>query len=342
MNSKAPTSNLLLATGTEPSILGEDYDLLNGPLPVPTTPEGLIAIAAVVEKINTGEYVFQEHHCPCGARGRDVVLARVDRYRIPHRTVLCKACGLSRTSPRLVASAYTDFYANYYRTIYERPNDTPERVIDRQRANARRRYELITCHIPRRPETILEIGCGAGWNLLPFYDAGCSVTGYDYDSDYLAAGRSRNLKLHQGGIDEALTDGKTHDLVILSHVLEHFLEPAQEVQRVRSLLNPEGCLFIEVPSILKTGHPLLRYFQSAHTYSFCRQTLTDCLSKTGLKPIFMDDMITSLWCRAREGESSQAHGSPDLADSIVAQLKAIRPPSPLRRIGRRLRAWLSL
>jgi len=342
MNPKAPTSNVLVATGTELSILGDDFDSLTGPLPVPTTPEGLVAIGVVLDKIRNGAYRFAEHPCPCGATQSDVVLARVDRYRIPHRTVLCRACGLSRTSPRLVESAYTDFYTNYYRAIYERPGDSPEGVMERQQTNARRRFKLMALHLPTRPATVLEIGCGAGWNLRPFQEAGSEVTGYDYDQEYLAAGRMRSLTLHHGGIAEALATGKTYDLVILSHVVEHFLEPAQEVLRVRGLLRPQGCLFIEVPSITKAGHPLLRYFQSAHTYSFCRQTLSDCLRGIGLTPIYIDDLVTSLWCLRPEFGSKQTQGSPDLAASIVAHLKSIRPPSPLRLIARRFRAWLPI
>lgn len=342
MSHSSIPADLLHATGVEPAVLGRDFESLAGPVPIPGTARGATSIHTVVENIRSGKYRFEYVQCPCGASGRDVVVARIDRYRLPHRTVLCGACGLSRTNPRLDSASYIDFYANHYRAIYERPGDSAANLIDRQQANARRRYDLVQRSAPRPPRSVIELGCAAGWNLVPYRDAGCRVEGYDYDHDYLDAGRARGLAMHHGGVDEALAAGQRFDLVILSHVVEHMLDPGSEVGRICGLLEPGGLVFIEVPSILAAGHPLLRYFQSAHTFSFCPETLTDTLRASRLSPIHLDASVASIWHLDDAASSRDLKGTPELAQRILDHLAGIRPPSRVRQVAHMVRQRLGI
>jgi SAM-dependent methyltransferase len=105
------------------------------------------------------------------------------------------------------------------------------------------------------------------------------VTGYDFDQDYLDAGRARGLDLRTGDIDTAVEGGERYDLVILSHVVEHFVDPVCDLRRISDLLEPDGILYVEVPTLFTVDGQLLRYWQAAHTYSFVPATvraLADC------------------------------------------------------------------
>jgi SAM-dependent methyltransferase len=74
------------------------------------------------------------------------------------------------------------------------------------------------------------------------------------------------------------------DLVILNHVLEHFLDPTKQLKRIHRLMNDDGLLFVEVPDILGewAGAGM---FHLAHVYQFCEMTLRNILAKAGFSPI---------------------------------------------------------
>ncbi|MBL9188097.1 MAG: class I SAM-dependent methyltransferase [Opitutaceae bacterium] len=320
-------------------LLGPDYHAPEGPFPIPTTERGLAARREILELVRSGAYGLEAVPCLCGGTQEEVV-ATVDRYRIPHRTVMCRDCGLVRTNPRWNGSAYGDFYARFYRAIYERPGHSAQGMYAHQRGNAERRAAFIAPHLtPGRKHTVLELGCGSGWNLLPLRERGHDVAGYDFDEEYLATGRAHGLDLRRGGIAEALADGRRHDVVILSHVVEHFLDPVGDLSQVRGLLAHGGRLFVEVPNLFAVTRNLLRYWQGAHTYSFVPATLRALMQRAGYEEIALDDAIASLW---------QVRSAPPAAiawPNVAAETRRFlasrdtdtAPKLIARAIGRRLR-----
>lgn len=277
-------------------LLGANYCSLEGSLPIPVTKRGEQARQMVRAKMACGEYAIENVPCLCGG-GEEQLIATVDRYRLPHHTVLCLRCGLLRTNPRLSAAAYIDFYTHYYRAIYERVGHEPRSYFAGQAARGTQRAAFILRHAlpPRGVVTVLEIGCGGGWNLLPFHQAGWKAVGWDFDLDYLAEGQSRGLDLRKGSMDDAIADGQKHHLIILSHVLEHFLDPIEDLRKLRSLLHPSGAVFIEVPSLFAVTGNLLRHFQNAHTLSFVPETLERVMEAAGFHRLAMSPAIQSLW-----------------------------------------------
>jgi len=276
-------------------LLGEAFNSPTGRMVVPMTTRGEESRRAVLAKVASGQYASEQVACLCGSNHEQMVCS-VDRYRITNRTVLCVDCGLVRTSPRWNQAAYSDFYANYYRSIYERPGHSREAMFAVQSANAAERAAFIRPFLPTDgSHSVLEIGCGGGWNLAPFRDEGHAVVGYDYDKDYLAAGQARGLDVRLGGIDEALAAGQRHQVVILSHVVEHFLQPVQELIRIRELLAPAGLMYVEVPNLFSVDRDLMRYWQSAHTYSFVPDTLRALMGQAGFREIALTPAIASLW-----------------------------------------------
>lgn len=105
----------------------------------------------------------------------------------------------------------------------------------------------------RAPRTVLEIGCGSGANLaeLKLRFPGCVTTGVELD-----ARASREARLRQGvdtvvqgdALNIELPDA-AFDLIVLSHVLEHFAEPAAVLQRALRWLAPAGKLLVALPNV---------------------------------------------------------------------------------------------
>ncbi|MBV4428313.1 methyltransferase domain-containing protein [Clostridium tyrobutyricum] len=121
----------------------------------------------------------------------------------------------------------------------------------------------------------------------------------DLDRNYINYGIDKGLELYctnsKNLIDRYL---KKFDLIILSHVLEHFLDIDSELEIIYKLLKPTGYLYVEVPGLksLLIGYDkcdFLHYLQNAHTYSFDLDTLVQIMKWS--KFIKGDERIHSLF-----------------------------------------------
>ena len=113
-------------------------------------------------------------------------------------------------------------------------------------------------------------------------------------------GRQQGLDLRTGHSSELLQEGKTYDLIILSHVFEHFLDLEQELDVIAKLLSEKGRLYIEVPGIkaLESGAyqcNILAYLQNAHVRHFTLWTLANVMGKYGYDLCTGNEVICSLF-----------------------------------------------
>jgi hypothetical protein len=137
-----------------------------------------------------------------------------------------------------------------------------------------------------RPGHIVEWGCGGGWNLVAFRDAGWKTLGFDHDTTYLAIGREvLGLDLRQ--IDEeALRLEKIGrpDVILLNHVLEHVRNPAELLSKLREMSDTMTIIVVGVPlqENIKTSH-WKDYFHVAHIHYFSQRTLKFVASQAKLQ-----------------------------------------------------------
>lgn len=103
---------------------------------------------------------------------------------------------------------------------------------------------------PDGAQSALEIGCGSGQNLERLAKLGLDLAGVEPDAAACAAARGRGLAVWQG-VAEALPGpiaGRRFDLVVLTHVLEHCLDPAAALTQAAGRLAPGGRMVVEVPN----------------------------------------------------------------------------------------------
>jgi predicted SAM-dependent methyltransferase len=82
----------------------------------------------------------------------------------------------------------------------------------------------------------------------------------------------------------------TFDIIFMAHVLEHFLDPNEALQRCAVLLKDKGVLAVEVPNILKPFRSLDRYFlRYVHPSNFAPRTLQAMLEKHGFQLQLIDE-----------------------------------------------------
>jgi len=100
--------------------------------------------------------------------------------------------------------------------------------------------------IGKKPITVLEIGCGTGQYYEAWKGLGVSWTGVEVSKEMLNFCQSKNMPVEE--FDECLRNDKRYDVIFLSQVLEHILEPSDFLSRIGKLLVKDGILHIDVPN----------------------------------------------------------------------------------------------
>lgn len=270
-------------------------------------------------------YEYEKYLCECGA-GEECfeVLAEKDRYGLPVRTVICRECGLVMTNPRMTQASYDNFYANVFGRMYRGDagvGDIEERFKKRRTAGGKI-CEFVETYCETKIHNVLEIGCAAGGILSFFQERGYEVTGIDLDGDYLEFGRTQGLDLRLGHSSKLLEEERKYDLIILSHVFEHFLDIEQEMAVVRELLSENGMVYIEVPGIKfvergSYGSNFLAYLQNAHVRGFSLGTLCNVMKKYGFDLHVGDESIRSLFHYTGDNKSLIDNYYEDVLQSVM-------------------------
>lgn len=101
---------------------------------------------------------------------------------------------------------------------------------------------------------VLEIGCGEGGNLIPFYEKGCRITGVDLSVNRIKQAREFFDKkgiegnLLASDIFSVNTLQETFDIVLIHDVIEHIADKISFLEHIKRFLKPDGILFFGFPA----------------------------------------------------------------------------------------------
>lgn len=132
---------------------------------------------------------------------------------------------------------------------------------------------------------LLDIGCGTGWTSKVYADNGFDVTGLEPSAIRAQLARERyGLNVVNEYIENSNL-GKTFDVVVLRHIIEHFADPAVVLQQVKGLLKEDGVVLLVVPNINCLGRYLFEtdwaWILPWHCNFFTPQSLRRLLETEG-------------------------------------------------------------
>ncbi len=279
---------------------------------------------AVIEKIRSGYYSEHDMECDCGNDNDGYeIIAEKDRYGIPQKICICKKCGLILSKHTLDQQSLNRFYDEDYRSLYV-PNGRPnEDFFNEQYEHGKQIGAYLSHYLDLSKSNILEIGTGAGGIIKAIQDLyGSSVTGIDLGKEYLDFGRQYDIRLYQESTEDHAKRETKYDVIILSHVIEHFLNLENEMRVISSLLNEGGCLYVEVPGIKNTYATygtFIRSIQNAHVRYFSKDVLRQILQNYGYTMMDGDEYIHSVF---RISDEKDGNGSfHNYSDEILEYLK---------------------
>ena len=142
---------------------------------------------------------------------------------------------------------------------------------------------------------ILEIGCGEGILLSELTNLGFVVEGIEPSFDASSRARSKGLKVTTSQFPTYIPDD-TYDLVILSHVLEHILDPYLFLEEISKLIPDRYLLLIQtnyrgiIPRV--TQKEWYAWAPKEHYWHFTPHGIRSLVNKIGL--ILIDCEYSSL------------------------------------------------
>jgi SAM-dependent methyltransferase len=132
--------------------------------------------------------------------------------------------------------------------FYETPGVPLCSGQDRARRQARMLTEVL--RDVTGPAVVIDVGCGDGSALAVAarQNPGHRFAGMDWSAGALRQARALGLEVLRGGMDLPVADGAA-DVVIMSEVIEHLVDPDGAVAEVRRVLRPGGSLLLSTPNL---------------------------------------------------------------------------------------------
>lgn len=175
----------------------------------------------------------------------------------------CDTCDFGRLDGDFTPQTIASFYPENYYTHFAAPRHAGRMSpLERLRVHLAWRFDdgkpLNPAEIGAG-RTVCDLGCGNGSDLRLFAEHGYRATGIDPDPKARAAAMTAGEILAGTAEDlPAGLAGRTFDVVLMSHVLEHCIDPTKAISNAASLLAPGGRLVVEVPNNAALGFSTFR------------------------------------------------------------------------------------
>lgn len=246
-----------------------------------------------------------------GVRFRLTHIWHLPKGTKPYRVDWCAACRYGALEPRPTPDELRTFYDENYFTRYAGESaelyqglgerkPVPATLLDRIRVHLAWRVDrgqrvdapLIHAMVGKMPARICDIGCGNGDQLVGLHDLGHRVVGVEVDGRALERAGTRDLEVYPGTAEELApqVEAGSFDAAVMTHVLEHCLDPLRALRNVAALLAPGGLLFVEVPNndaiVAERSGTCWFYFDAGrHVNFFTLDSLSAMVWRVGLVPV---------------------------------------------------------
>lgn len=231
----------------------------------------------------------------CGS-GQFVGVTHRDRYGYRAEAVCCGRCGLIFINPVMTADAYGRFYESIYRPLVSAYHG---RLIDartiqkEQKDYAVERASLLAPVIAGRGyTTLLDIGGSTGVVAHAFAQRfNVRATVIDPAPLETAQAQALGLETIEGLVEKVDLGDRRFDIVALCQTIDHLLDVAGTLTRIRQLLNAHGVLFVDIVDVRAAylrNWSIEEAVKIDHPYYLTEATATAYLRRAGFEVIRAD------------------------------------------------------
>lgn len=216
----------------------------------------------------------------------------------------CRGCSLLSTSPIPDAATIESHYAKAFQEGNYGLGQEYMRYYIKVYENLAQRIERYLAHYGKNLSgmKVLDIGCFTGELLLLLQKKGADVSGVELQEEAVAIAQERLPgRIFKADVFSENFPDRTFDLVIMSGVIEHVVDPMKLLIRSRDLLNPGGILLLQTPNSTSTLARMMgKYWPPCapieHIHLFSKNGLQQSLESIGFRNVSMQAHWKKLPC----------------------------------------------
>jgi SAM-dependent methyltransferase len=266
--------------------------------------EGVLLVAALTSKYEISSQTASCLWCsrPLEAKGHGYFDTRFG-HPGSYDVVKCPRCGFEQTLPRPDAIMLQQLYKTYYNFGGEK--GTSYACIREAFLNSLP-YRLwlaidgdVSFHRRKGRGHLLDYGCNEGRGLTIYRNNGYEVEGLELNARAADIARSKGFQVVSTSLAD-FTPTAPFDVVVLSNVLEHALDPQEMLRQVRGLLRKSGQVWISCPNSRSWQRSLfgrfwINWHVPFHIVHFSPQSLRAMLEDAGFRILEEYQESPSLW-----------------------------------------------
>jgi SAM-dependent methyltransferase len=272
------------------------------------------------------KYKLKKTICLCGSKN-DKVLSRIDRNFVKFTTVICVECGLIRAKKYYYKNNVVDFYKNYYRKLYSDEFTDPKQFYLHQYKSSFYRANLIKKYLFKKfiNKRIIDVGGGVG-GFLHHFRKDNKLYLIDYYKPYLSYAKSKGINTSNKDLNNIKFKP---DLIILSHVMEHWNNFRSEIKKLIKIQKKGKTLnYIEFPGVdsLKLGRrqgDILGDIHVPHIYYFTSYVFENIMNRYGFECIYIDSEIKSIFIYTGIKKNKKNYFEKTYKDLKIAEQKRL-------------------
>ena len=254
-----------------------------------------------IKIIKSKRYNYVNTNCGICLSSKKMIISERDKYGFLVEFSICKNCGHVYQSYRLSDKSLNQFYIEDFVKLDSGYLESQEIIFE----DLKKRIETSVFPIIKntldfnKKLNILEIGCSNGGGLSFFDNLGHNTKGIDIEENSIEFGKNKGLDLELVDIENFNPKNK-FDLIYLISVFEHLTDLHLVLNKIRKLINKNGCLFIKVPGLMNIHNNSFHHFDVLdfltlpHLHYFTSNTLKNLLSSHGFSIISSDEQIFQL------------------------------------------------
>jgi 2-polyprenyl-3-methyl-5-hydroxy-6-metoxy-1,4-benzoquinol methylase len=216
---------------------------------------------------------------------------------------LCVRCGLEQTFPVATLAELKELYETHYNfggerdTLYTRAR---ERFLFSFLYRLWTRIDDDAAFYRRTGEgRLLDVGCNEGRGLRIYARNGFKAEGLDLNEAAAAVAREAGLTVHTRLLEQFHPEAP-YNVVVLSNVMEHSLDPRQMLLDAHRILASGGQVWISCPnseSWLRRvfGKSWINWHVPFHTFHFSSKVLRRLLEETSYTEVQIRTVTPAPW-----------------------------------------------
>ncbi len=250
---------------------------------------------------------FESVNCLICDSSNSKTLFKKGQHDLPTFSSICKDCGFVYLNPRWTKLKYNEFYKSDYDDFYR-----PEVKLNKNTFIESAKTIVKRIDPKKLPgvRTILDVGSGNGATLNYIKELNQELKLYAIESSLHCQLNLKELGItlvhHDVDSDWHLDNKNKFDIIILRHVLEHFLNPFEILKKINYTLSDNGIVYMAVPNMFSPKGSLTKYwFRIVHVSYFNKSSLLRITSKAGLIKYNLGSYKSELYAIFKKGQPNE-------------------------------------